>query len=70
MYRNAKAEMVRQGITLEELAEKMGNTIGTWSQKLNGKAIVTLDEAKKFKAIVKSESHLEILFKTFEEDSE
>lgn len=67
MYRNAKAEMVRAGINLETLAAKMKNTVATWSEKLNGKRIITLDEAKKFKKIVKSDLPIEVLFKKFEE---
>lgn len=67
MYRNAKAEMVRAGINLETLAAKMKNTVATWSEKLNGKRIITLDEAKKFKKIVKSDLPIEELFKKFEE---
>lgn len=67
MYRNAKAEMVRAGINLETLAAEMKNTVATWSEKLNGKRIITLDEAKKFKKIVKSDLPIEVLFKKFEE---
>lgn len=70
MYRNAKAEMVRAGLTLAAVAEKMGCTIGTLSQKLNGKYPITVIEAKKFKKIVKSELPLEVLFKNFEEGDE
>lgn len=62
MYKNAKAEMVRQGLRLEDVAKPMGITIGTLSQKLNGKYPITLNEAKEFKAIVKTELPLEVLF--------
>jgi plasmid maintenance system antidote protein VapI len=62
MYRNAKAEMVRAGINLSMLAEKMGNTVATWSEKLNGKRIITLDEAVRFKEIVQSDLPIEVLF--------
>lgn len=70
MYRNAKAEMVRAGLTLAAVAEKMGIAIGTLSQKLNGKYPITVNEAKQFKKIVKSEQPLEVLFKNFEEADE
>ena len=62
MYRNARAEMVRAGLTVTALAEQMGNTISTWSDKLNGKRDITLNEAKKFKKIVKSDLPIEVLF--------
>ena len=70
MYRNAKAEMVRAGLTLAGVAEKMGIAIGTLSQKLNGKYPITVIEAKQFKKIVNSELPLEVLFKNFEEAGE
>lgn len=62
MYRNAKAEMTRRGLRLEDVAEKMGITIATLSQKLNGKYPFTLNEAKQFKRIVESDLPLEVLF--------
>ena len=62
MYRNARAEMVRAGFTLETMSAEMGIAVGTLSQKLNGKYPITLNEAKNFKKITKSELPLEILF--------
>ena len=67
MYRNAKAEMVRAGLTLEKMAPLMGMAINTLSMKLNGKSPITVNEATRFKKIVGSEMPLEELFKTFEE---
>lgn len=69
MYRNAKAEMVRAGLTLADLSENLGGTVTTWSLKLNGKAPITVDEAKRFKKFVKSDLPLEELFKKYEEAS-
>lgn len=69
MYRNAKAEMVRAGLTLEPVSREMGITIATLSQKLNEKYPMTVNEAKDFKRIVKSELPLEVLFESFEEAS-
>lgn len=67
MYRNAKAEMVRAGLTLSDLSENLGGTISTWSLKLNKRYPITLDEAKKFKRFVKSDLPIEDLFEDFEE---
>jgi transcriptional regulator with XRE-family HTH domain len=67
MYRNAKAEMIRAGLTLEQVAEKMGITTSTLSLKLNGKSPITLIEAKLFKKLVGSDLPLEVLFDKFEE---
>lgn len=62
MYKNAKAEMVRQGLRLEDVAPGLDMTISTLSQKLNGKYPITLNEAKAFKKIVKTDLPLEVLF--------
>jgi hypothetical protein len=73
MYRNAKAEMVRAGLRLEDIAPQIGTkgiSVGTLSQKLNEKFPFTLNEAKDFKRIVKSELPLEVLFESFEEASQ
>lgn len=66
-YRNAKAEMIRAGMTFSVVAEKMGVSPQALSLKLNGKTTLTLDEAKVFKKIVKTDLPLEELFKAFEE---
>lgn len=62
MFRNAKAEMTRLGLRLEDVAPQMNMTPATLSQKLNGKYPITLNEAKLFKKIVKSDQPLEELF--------
>lgn len=67
MYRNARAELVRAGLFLADVSEALGGTVSTWSQKLNGKYPITVDEAKKFKKLVKSDLPLEVLFERFEE---
>ena len=67
MYRNAKAEMVRAGLNLDKVASIMKLSITTLSMKLNGKTIVTVDEAKLFKKIVGTDMPLDELFEDFEE---
>ena len=62
MYKNAKAEMVRRGLRLEDVAPLMDMPVSTLSQKLNGKRPMTLVEAKRFKAVVKTNLPLEELF--------
>lgn len=52
MYPNVEAERTRAGLTLEPIAEELGITVPTLSQKLNGKYPVTFDEAKKIKDII------------------
>lgn len=67
MYRNARAEMVRAGISLSQLAEKMSSHVSIWSEKLNGKRPISLNEAKQFKQVVNSNLPLEVLFEEFKE---
>lgn len=62
MYPNVRAEMARQGLTLESLARELDITIGTLSQKLNGKYSFTLKEAKKVKEKLRVDIPLEVLF--------
>lgn len=67
MYRNAKAAMVKVGLILEDLSSNLGGTVSTWSLKLNGKAPITLNEAKGFKRLVNTDMSLEELFEEYEE---
>lgn len=67
MYRNAKAELVRVGLTLADVSESLGGTVATWSLRLNGKALISLVDAKRFKKFVNSNLPLEVLFQEFEE---
>lgn len=67
MYKNVKAEMSRNDITLEDLAEALGKTVSTVSQKLNGKYPITLNEAKIIKKRLGVALPLEELFEVTEE---
>lgn len=64
MYINLEAELRRKNIRRKDLAEKLHLTIGTVSQKLNGKSPITLDEAKDIKNMLDVNIPLEELFKT------
>lgn len=72
MYPNFNAEYARKGLTLEKLAEeaeKRGckRTVPTWSQKLNGKFVLTMDEAKVLRDITAPEMTIDELFDVSEE---
>lgn len=45
VYRNIKAEMRREGITQEQIADYLGMTSNNLSLKLNGKVVLTAPEA-------------------------
>ena len=62
LYPNLRAELARKGIKLEELAHSLNITLGTLSQKLNGKYPVMLNEAKQIKKVIGTDLPLETLF--------
>lgn len=66
IYPNLCAEMARRGITRSDLATSIGRTASTMSQKLNGFAPITLDEAKTIKNTLQTDLALETLFQRSE----
>lgn len=62
MFRNLRAEMARVGMTGKELAKEIGITNSTFSTKMNGKALFSLDEAFKIKKALRSRLSLDVLF--------
>lgn len=62
MFPNLEAERARRNITLADLGEALGVTVGTISLKLNGKYPITFDEAVKIKARIGCDVPLEVLF--------
>lgn len=62
MYNNLEAELRRKKILRKDLAKKLNLTIGTISQKLNGKAPITLKEALAIKDFLNVDIPLEKLF--------
>lgn len=68
MYQKLNNLLREHGITQREIAEKLNiNSLGTVSLKLNGKSIITLDEAKGIKELLeertKKKYRLDDLFK-------
>lgn len=71
MYKELNNLLREYGITQREIAEKLNiNSLGTVSLKLNGKSIITLDEAKGIKELLEAKTkrkyRLEELFKVGE----
>lgn len=62
MKRNLKAEMVRKGKTLEDLARATGRTVQTISTKVNGHYDFSLPEAVAIKKELGTDLDLEVLF--------
>ena len=68
MYKKLNNLLRQHGITQREIAEKLNiNSLGTVSLKLNGKSIITFDEAIGIKELLeektKKKYKLEDLFK-------
>lgn len=68
MYKELQELLRKSGITHKDIAEKLNiNSLGTVSLKLNGKSIITLDEAKGIKELLEEKTRkkykLEELFK-------
>lgn len=71
MYKELNNLLREHGITQREIAEKLNiNSLGTVSLKLNGKSIITLDEAKGIKELLEAKTKkkykIEDLFKVGE----
>lgn len=67
MYRNLRAEMARQGVTVGDIAEALGVRKATASDKLNGRYRFYFDETMKIKNRFFSDHSLEYLFKRDDE---
>ena len=66
LYRNLLAEMARQGMTVRELADRLGVGYGSLYKKLRGTYQLTLSDAKKINAILQEKDDtltLDILFR-------
>lgn len=60
MYKNLKAELTRYTISNIEVAKKLNVTEGTASLKLNGKAIIRLEEAFAIQDLITEKSGIVI----------
>jgi len=64
MYNNLEAELRRQKIRRVDLANDLGLSISTVSEKLTGKSDISLSLALKIKGMLKVDMPLEVLFET------
>ena len=62
MYRNLKAEMARQNLSVKALAARIGVAYSTLSQKIGGKTEFTFAEAVAIKRVLGVSMPLESLF--------
>lgn len=62
MYKNLRAEMARNGVTIGDMAKALGVRYATVNDKLNGRFRFYYDEALKIKKLFFPECELEYLF--------
>ncbi len=70
MHRVLKAEMVKKGMTIAQLAAKIGVSEKTLRNKINGDTDFTLPEAQAIRRILESDLTLDELFATDVTDKE
>lgn len=70
MHRTLRAEMVREKITITQLASEIGVSEKTLRNKINGDTDFTLPEAQAIRRILKSKLTLDELFATEDEGGE
>lgn len=61
-YRNLRAEMARNGVTVGDVARMLNVRFATVSDKMNGRSRFYFDEASKIKTEFFPECSLEYLF--------
>ena len=70
MHRILRAEMIREKITITQLASEIGVSEKTLRNKINGDTDFTLPEAQAIRRILKSKLTLDELFATEDERRE
>ena len=63
MYPNLEAELKRRGVKRSDIADHIGCSISTISEKMQGKSDFSLQAAKKIKSFLGVDLPLEVLFK-------
>lgn len=62
MYRNLKAEMLRQDVTLQQVADALNLKVDSVLRKLSGKVNFTIREAKIISKLFKENNSVDYLF--------
>ncbi len=64
MFRNLKAEMIRQNVTAEQIAQVIGKKVDTARRKINGKITIRHPECAKIAKLFAENNSIDYLFKT------
>ena len=65
MYKNLKAEMLRQDVSAQNIAELLKIRLNTARLKINGKISISLDDCKRIASLFAENNDLDYLFKKF-----
>lgn len=69
MYKNVKAEMARQEMTIGDLATAIGMDYQALWLRLKGKATISVETAVKIKNALKTDVPIEVLFEKKEAEA-
>lgn len=64
MYKNLKAEMIRQDITAQKIAETLGIQLATARRKINGDIGISLKDCEKVAKLFNEHNTVDYLFKS------
>lgn len=62
MYKNLKAEMLRQDVSIQQIADALKLKVDSVSRKLSGKVNFTIREAKTISKLFKENNSVDYLF--------
>ena len=63
MFKNLKAEMIRQNVTASQISELLGIKLDTVRRKINAQIKISIDECFKIKTLFKENNSIDYLFK-------
>lgn len=62
MFKNLKAEMIKQDVTTQQIADALNIKLDTARLKINGKIGISMDDCRKVAALFKQDNKIEYLF--------
>lgn len=62
MFRNLKAEMIKQNVSIKDIANLLNIKVGTARSKINGKIGVSLEDCKKIITLFNENNTIDYLF--------
>lgn len=63
MFKNLKIEMVKQNVTAQQIAERLGLKLNTVYKKINDQISVSIDDCQQIQTLFKENNSIDYLFK-------